>query len=179
MIILVLCHVPCAGKQLAVYQAYSDALGVRTAAWDPSGQFLAVGSYDQKVRSGCTEVAGAGQRMRFCCYTGAVSFAAQAGNRCQHDNTVHEMPVWQCWHDSHTLCWPPASNRCLTGAGAERHNLAAAAYRGPPAQGLGAPWNRGPVPGRVGGFWSGVILTHTQRDQVQVRLARRTGRRHA
>lgn len=62
------------------------------------------------------------------------------------------------------------------GAGAERRNLAAAAYRGPPAQGLGAPWNRGPVPGRGGGFWSGFILTHTQRDQVQVRLVTRKQR---
>ncbi|KAG1666484.1 hypothetical protein FOA52_004866 [Chlamydomonas sp. UWO 241] len=27
-----------------------DGLGVKTAVWDPSGQFLAVGSYDQRVR---------------------------------------------------------------------------------------------------------------------------------
>ncbi|RKP06138.1 hypothetical protein THASP1DRAFT_18862 [Thamnocephalis sphaerospora] len=32
------------------YSAYSNGLGVRTMAWSPSSQFLAVGSYDQKAR---------------------------------------------------------------------------------------------------------------------------------
>ena len=35
------------GKCLTCYRAYSDALGVKSVAWSPSGQLLAVGSYDQ------------------------------------------------------------------------------------------------------------------------------------
>lgn len=35
------------GKCLTCYRAYSDALGIKTVAWSPSGQLLAVGSYDQ------------------------------------------------------------------------------------------------------------------------------------
>ena len=32
------------------YSAYQDALGVKAVTWSPSGQFLAVGSYDQAMR---------------------------------------------------------------------------------------------------------------------------------
>lgn len=35
------------GSPLARYRAYEDALGVKCASWAPSGQLLAVGSYDQ------------------------------------------------------------------------------------------------------------------------------------
>ena len=35
------------GECLAAFQAYSGALGVKSLAWSPSGQLLAVGSYDQ------------------------------------------------------------------------------------------------------------------------------------
>lgn len=38
------------GRELAVYSAYDNALGVKAVAWSPSSQLLAVGSYDQKVR---------------------------------------------------------------------------------------------------------------------------------
>lgn len=38
------------GGHLASYSAYQQALGVRVVSWAPSGQFIAVGSYDQKVR---------------------------------------------------------------------------------------------------------------------------------
>ena len=38
------------GNLKASYSAYSDALGVRHATWSPSGQVLAVGSCDQRVR---------------------------------------------------------------------------------------------------------------------------------
>jgi WD40 repeat protein len=38
------------GRELAVHSAYEHALGVKTVAWSPSAQLLAVGSYDQKVR---------------------------------------------------------------------------------------------------------------------------------
>ncbi|KAF3336298.1 WD repeat-containing protein WRAP73 [Carex littledalei] len=38
------------GRCLQKYQAYESGLGVKTVAWSPSGQFLAVGSYDQQVR---------------------------------------------------------------------------------------------------------------------------------
>lgn len=38
------------GRCLAVYNAYHWALGVKAVAWSPSSQFLAIGSYDQKVR---------------------------------------------------------------------------------------------------------------------------------
>lgn len=38
------------GHCLATYCAYQWALGVKTAAWSPTSQFLAVGSYDEKVR---------------------------------------------------------------------------------------------------------------------------------
>ena len=35
------------GEYLAQYSAYSGALGVKSVAWAPSGQLVAVGSYDQ------------------------------------------------------------------------------------------------------------------------------------
>ncbi|XP_036297484.1 WD repeat-containing protein WRAP73 isoform X1 [Pipistrellus kuhlii] len=38
------------GRQLAAYCAYEWSLGVKSVAWSPSSQFLAVGSYDGKVR---------------------------------------------------------------------------------------------------------------------------------
>ncbi|XP_066972762.1 WD repeat-containing protein WRAP73-like [Macrobrachium rosenbergii] len=38
------------GHCLSVYSAYQWALGVKGMSWSPSGQFLAIGSYDQKVR---------------------------------------------------------------------------------------------------------------------------------
>ena len=41
---------PC--RPLADYQAYTEALGVHASSWDPSGQFLAVGSHDQVRRGG-------------------------------------------------------------------------------------------------------------------------------
>uniref|UniRef100_UPI00358FE037 WD repeat-containing protein WRAP73 isoform X1 n=2 Tax=Myxine glutinosa TaxID=7769 RepID=UPI00358FE037 len=41
------------GRVLFTYSAYSWALGVKAVAWSPSSQFLAVGSYDEKVRVFC------------------------------------------------------------------------------------------------------------------------------
>lgn len=38
------------GYKQQEYSAYSDALGIKTLSWAPSGHFLAVGSYDQKAR---------------------------------------------------------------------------------------------------------------------------------
>ncbi|KAL5015357.1 hypothetical protein ScPMuIL_009627 [Solemya velum] len=38
------------GRCIAQYSAYSNALGVKSIAWSPTSQFLAIGSYDQKVR---------------------------------------------------------------------------------------------------------------------------------
>ncbi|CAL4253458.1 unnamed protein product, partial [Meganyctiphanes norvegica] len=38
------------GSCLSSYSAYQWALGVKCLTWSPSGQFLAIGSYDQKVR---------------------------------------------------------------------------------------------------------------------------------
>ncbi|TMW64402.1 hypothetical protein Poli38472_013024 [Pythium oligandrum] len=38
------------GTLLARYQAYENALGVKTMAWSSSGQFLAIGSYDDSLR---------------------------------------------------------------------------------------------------------------------------------
>lgn len=38
------------GRCLATYKAYDWALGVRTVKWSPTSQFLAIGSYDKKVR---------------------------------------------------------------------------------------------------------------------------------
>ncbi|KAG8638522.1 WD repeat-containing protein WRAP73 [Manihot esculenta] len=38
------------GRFLFKYQAYESGLGVKTVSWSPSGQFLAVGSYDQMLR---------------------------------------------------------------------------------------------------------------------------------
>ncbi|XP_004607262.1 WD repeat-containing protein WRAP73 [Sorex araneus] len=38
------------GRLLATYCAYEWSLGIKSVAWSPSSQFLAVGSYDGKVR---------------------------------------------------------------------------------------------------------------------------------
>ena len=38
------------GLCLASYSAYENALGVKCVKWSPTSQFLAIGSYDQKVR---------------------------------------------------------------------------------------------------------------------------------
>ena len=38
------------GRCLASYSAYEHALGIKTVAWSLSSQFLAVGSFDEKVR---------------------------------------------------------------------------------------------------------------------------------
>lgn len=35
------------GETLAKYSAYSNALGVKTVQWAPSGQMLIIGSFDQ------------------------------------------------------------------------------------------------------------------------------------
>ncbi|XP_045860971.1 WD repeat-containing protein WRAP73 isoform X2 [Meles meles] len=39
------------GRLLSAYCAYEWSLGVKSVAWSPSSQFLAVGSYDGKVRT--------------------------------------------------------------------------------------------------------------------------------
>ncbi|XP_061639379.1 WD repeat-containing protein WRAP73 isoform X2 [Phyllopteryx taeniolatus] len=38
------------GRLLSTYSAYEWLLGVKCVAWSPSSQFLAIGSYDEKVR---------------------------------------------------------------------------------------------------------------------------------
>ncbi|CAI2175604.1 14392_t:CDS:2 [Funneliformis geosporum] len=38
------------GRCLQTYSAYDNGLGVKSVTWSPSSQFLAVGSYDQKIR---------------------------------------------------------------------------------------------------------------------------------
>lgn len=38
------------GRCIATYSAYDHALGIKSIRWSPSSQFLAIGSYDQKVR---------------------------------------------------------------------------------------------------------------------------------
>ena len=38
------------GRLLASYSAYGHALGVKCVTWSPSSQFLAIGSFDQKLR---------------------------------------------------------------------------------------------------------------------------------
>ncbi|CAH1774533.1 unnamed protein product [Owenia fusiformis] len=38
------------GRCLSTYSAYDHALGIKTVSWSPTSQFLALGSYDQKVR---------------------------------------------------------------------------------------------------------------------------------
>jgi len=35
------------GETLTVYSAYPCALGIKSVEWSPSGQMLAVGSFDQ------------------------------------------------------------------------------------------------------------------------------------
>ncbi|KAL1523802.1 hypothetical protein AB1Y20_018725 [Prymnesium parvum] len=39
-----------AGEHLQTYRPYEDALGVKSFAWSPGGEMLAVGSYDERVR---------------------------------------------------------------------------------------------------------------------------------
>lgn len=38
------------GRRLGRFQAYEGALGIKMVRWSPSGQFVAIGSYDQKAR---------------------------------------------------------------------------------------------------------------------------------
>ncbi|NXN12203.1 WRP73 protein, partial [Indicator maculatus] len=38
------------GRLLSTYRAYEWSLGIKSVAWSPSSQFLAIGSYDEKVR---------------------------------------------------------------------------------------------------------------------------------
>ncbi|XP_023697332.2 WD repeat-containing protein WRAP73 isoform X2 [Paramormyrops kingsleyae] len=38
------------GRLLSTYSAYEWCLGIKSIAWSPSSQFLAIGSYDEKVR---------------------------------------------------------------------------------------------------------------------------------
>ncbi|KAF3696719.1 WD repeat-containing protein WRAP73 [Channa argus] len=38
------------GRMLSTYSAYEWSLGVKSVTWSPSSQFLAIGSYDEKVR---------------------------------------------------------------------------------------------------------------------------------
>lgn len=38
------------GRLLSTYSAYDWSLGVKSVCWSPSSQFLAIGSYDEKVR---------------------------------------------------------------------------------------------------------------------------------
>ncbi|KAF0036443.1 hypothetical protein F2P81_011755 [Scophthalmus maximus] len=38
------------GRLLSMYSAYEWSLGVKSVTWSPSSQFLAIGSYDEKVR---------------------------------------------------------------------------------------------------------------------------------
>ncbi|XP_038677952.1 WD repeat-containing protein WRAP73 isoform X1 [Scyliorhinus canicula] len=38
------------GRLLSMYSAYEWSLGVKSVAWSPSSQLLAIGSYDEKVR---------------------------------------------------------------------------------------------------------------------------------
>lgn len=37
------------GRLLSTYSAYEWSLGVKSVSWSPSSQFLAIGSYDEKV----------------------------------------------------------------------------------------------------------------------------------
>ncbi|OQR95704.1 WD repeat-containing protein WRAP73 [Thraustotheca clavata] len=38
------------GTLLQTYEAYQNALGIKTVSWSPTGQLVAIGSYDEKVR---------------------------------------------------------------------------------------------------------------------------------
>ncbi len=38
------------GRLIQSFKAYEMGLGIKSVAWFPSSQFLAIGSYDQKVR---------------------------------------------------------------------------------------------------------------------------------
>ncbi|ESN99643.1 hypothetical protein HELRODRAFT_176814 [Helobdella robusta] len=38
------------GSCLSSFSAYDYALGIKSVVWSPSGQFLAIGSYDEKIR---------------------------------------------------------------------------------------------------------------------------------
>lgn len=38
------------GRLLSTYSAYEWSLGIKSVAWSPSSQFLAIGSYDEKVQ---------------------------------------------------------------------------------------------------------------------------------
>lgn len=41
------------GRCLSRYSAYEFALGIKSVCWSPSSQFLAIGSYDEKVHWAC------------------------------------------------------------------------------------------------------------------------------
>lgn len=37
------------GRCMATFKAYEYALGIKSVCWSPSSQFLAIGSFDEKV----------------------------------------------------------------------------------------------------------------------------------
>jgi WD40 repeat protein len=37
------------GRLVTCFSAYDGGLGIKSVTWSPSSQFLAIGSYDQKV----------------------------------------------------------------------------------------------------------------------------------
>ena len=41
------------GRCQATYSAYEMALGIKSVTWSSTSQFLAIGSYDEKVRYVC------------------------------------------------------------------------------------------------------------------------------
>lgn len=38
------------GRPVEKYQAYENALGIKSVSWSPTSQFLSIGSYDQQVK---------------------------------------------------------------------------------------------------------------------------------
>jgi hypothetical protein len=62
------------GRLLSAYCAYEWSLGIKSVAWSPSSQFLAIGSYDGKVG----ECAGLGKHHEAQACHPPVSFLRRA-----------------------------------------------------------------------------------------------------
>lgn len=67
------------GRLLSTYQAYEWSLGIKSIAWSPSSQFLAIGSYDEKVRNGKEKINLSKPLAELCCNHSVLQYPPELG----------------------------------------------------------------------------------------------------